>query len=162
MTEAGVALITGGSRGIGAAIAGAAAKRGYMVAILYRDRDKDANAVVSEIVKVGGRALAIRADIAGSVRTACTISRCSTTASCDSSNNRTATVGSDGNWVMDQIFVGLIIGRKTSTATGPPCLGTNISSECARSAIATCHAAIGPPRVLEEFHSKVRSRSPHR
>ena len=64
MTEAGVALITGGSRGIGAAIAGAAAKRGYMVAILYRDRDKDANAVVSEIVKVGGRALAIRADIA--------------------------------------------------------------------------------------------------
>ena len=64
MTEAGVALITGGSRGIGAAIAGAAAKRGYVVAILYRDRDKDANAVVSEIVKVGGRALAIRADIA--------------------------------------------------------------------------------------------------
>ncbi len=64
MTKKGVALITGGSRGIGAAISIAAAKRGYAVAILYRDRDKDANAVVAGIEKDGGRALAIRADIA--------------------------------------------------------------------------------------------------
>ena len=63
MTKKGVALITGGSRGIGAAISIAAAKRGYAVAILYRDRDKDANAVVSGIEKDGGRAIAIRADI---------------------------------------------------------------------------------------------------
>lgn len=60
----GVAFITGGSRGIGAALAQTAAARGYAVAIVYRDRSADADKVVAGIVKAGGRALAIRADIA--------------------------------------------------------------------------------------------------
>lgn len=64
MIENGVALITGGSRGIGAAIARGAAKHGYAVAILYRDRKKDADEVIAAIEVAGGRALAIRADIA--------------------------------------------------------------------------------------------------
>ena len=60
----GVAFITGGSRGIGAALAQTAAARGYAVAIVYRDRSADADKVVAGIEKAGGRALAIRADIA--------------------------------------------------------------------------------------------------
>ena len=59
-----VAFITGGSRGIGAALAQTAAARGYAVAIVYRDRSADADKVVAGIEKAGGRALAIRADIA--------------------------------------------------------------------------------------------------
>lgn len=60
----GVAFITGGSRGIGAALARTAAQRGYAVAIVYRDRSADADKVVAGIEKAGGRAIAIRADIA--------------------------------------------------------------------------------------------------
>ena len=63
-TGKGVAFITGGSRGIGAALAQTAAARGYAVAIVYRDRSADADKVVAGIEKAGGRALAIRADIA--------------------------------------------------------------------------------------------------
>lgn len=56
-------LITGGSRGIGAATAILAAQAGYAVALSYR-RDADAAAeVVRGIEAAGGRALAVRADV---------------------------------------------------------------------------------------------------
>lgn len=56
-------LVTGGSRGIGAATATLAAQAGYAVALSYR-RDADAAAeVVRGIEAVGGRALAVRADV---------------------------------------------------------------------------------------------------
>jgi len=58
-----VLLITGGGRGIGAATAQLAARRGYAVAVNYR-RDEAAAAVVAGIEKNGGRAVAIKADIA--------------------------------------------------------------------------------------------------
>ncbi|MEF2280160.1 SDR family oxidoreductase [Deinococcus sp. YIM 134068] len=58
-----VVLITGGSRGIGAATARLAAERGYRVGVDYH-RDADAaEAVVRDIEKVGGRALAVQADV---------------------------------------------------------------------------------------------------
>ena len=57
-------LITGGSRGIGAATALAAARAGYAVALSFQTDDQAAQSVVRAIEVLGGRALAIRADVA--------------------------------------------------------------------------------------------------
>jgi len=59
-----VALVTGGSRGIGAAVAKRLAKEGAAVAITYSKSKKPADEVVAQITKSGGRAVAIRADAA--------------------------------------------------------------------------------------------------
>lgn len=58
----GVFLVTGGSRGIGAAIAGAAAAEGYVVALTYAGRADAAEQVVADIQRAGGKAAAIQAD----------------------------------------------------------------------------------------------------
>jgi len=58
-----VALVTGGSRGIGAAVATALAKAGADVAVNYRERADAANAVCSEITGTGRKAIAIQADV---------------------------------------------------------------------------------------------------
>lgn len=57
-----VALVTGGSRGIGAAIAKRLAQAGAAVAITYASAPQPADEVVRAIEAEGGRALAIRAD----------------------------------------------------------------------------------------------------
>jgi 3-oxoacyl-[acyl-carrier protein] reductase len=57
------ALVTGGSRGIGAAIALALAEAGAAVAVNYRERAAEANAVVAKIKDMGGRAIATAADV---------------------------------------------------------------------------------------------------
>jgi len=59
-----VALVTGGSRGIGRATALELARRGFAVAIGYRVRDGAAAAVASDIERAGGRAIALAADVA--------------------------------------------------------------------------------------------------
>ncbi len=59
-----ILLVTGGSRGIGAAIARLAAARGYAVGVNYRSRRDAAEAVVAAIVGAGGRAVAIQGDVA--------------------------------------------------------------------------------------------------
>jgi NAD(P)-dependent dehydrogenase (short-subunit alcohol dehydrogenase family) len=56
-------LITGGSRGIGAATARLAAQRGYIVCITYLHNQAAADAVVAGIRTAGGHALAIAADM---------------------------------------------------------------------------------------------------
>jgi len=60
----GVLLVTGGSRGIGAATARLAAARGYAVCLNYRARRDAADAVVADIMASGGRAVAVAADVA--------------------------------------------------------------------------------------------------
>jgi len=58
-----VALITGASRGIGAATARVLASEGFAVALNYRVSDEAAEALVAEITGSGGRAMAIAADV---------------------------------------------------------------------------------------------------
>ena len=59
-----VALITGGSRGIGAATALRAAQQGFAVAVNYTRHADAANAVVQQIIAAGGTAIAVQADVA--------------------------------------------------------------------------------------------------
>lgn len=59
-----VALITGASRGIGAATARLAAERGYAVAINYRSDRAAAERLCGDIEQAGGRALSVQADVA--------------------------------------------------------------------------------------------------
>ena len=58
-----VALVTGGSRGIGAAIARDLAQAGAAVAVNYRAQADDANAVVEELQRAGAQAIAVQADV---------------------------------------------------------------------------------------------------
>lgn len=58
-----VALIPGGARGIGRAIAHALAGRGWDVALCYRKSEEDAAIAVTAVESVGSAALALRADV---------------------------------------------------------------------------------------------------
>jgi 3-oxoacyl-[acyl-carrier protein] reductase len=58
-----VALVTGGSRGIGAAVAVALSEAGAAVAVNYRERADAAEALVADLNKAGQRAVAVAADV---------------------------------------------------------------------------------------------------
>jgi NAD(P)-dependent dehydrogenase (short-subunit alcohol dehydrogenase family) len=60
----GTLIVTGASRGIGAAIAKLAGERGFAVAVNFATGKAEAAAVVEQIVSAGGRACAIHGDIA--------------------------------------------------------------------------------------------------
>ena len=62
--DCGTVLITGAGRGIGAATARLAARRGYDVAVNYVANEKAAAAVVHDVEAAGRRALAVKADVA--------------------------------------------------------------------------------------------------
>lgn len=58
-----VIIITGASRGIGAATARLAARQGYAVCINYKNQESAAQTLVKEIQASGGKAMAIAADV---------------------------------------------------------------------------------------------------
>lgn len=64
MTSRPIALITGGSRGIGAATALLLSQQGWDVVVSYRSEADAADSVVKQCRQAGGRSLAVRADIA--------------------------------------------------------------------------------------------------
>jgi 3-oxoacyl-[acyl-carrier protein] reductase len=70
MGETGVALVTGGSRGIGRAVVLELARRGHAVAIGYRQRESRAAEVAREVEALGGRALPLQADVADAAQVA--------------------------------------------------------------------------------------------
>ena len=61
--ESGAVVVTGGSRGIGAATARLAGARGFAVAVNYTAGEAEAEAVVTVIREQGGKAVAIRGDV---------------------------------------------------------------------------------------------------
>jgi NAD(P)-dependent dehydrogenase (short-subunit alcohol dehydrogenase family) len=59
-----VLLVTGASRGIGAATARLGARHGYSVCVNYKTRKDEADKIVSAITAAGGRAVSVQADVA--------------------------------------------------------------------------------------------------
>src|SRR5882672_9853797 len=59
-----VLIVTGGSRGIGAATCRLAGRQGYAVAVNYQRDAAAAKAVVADIEREGGKAIAVQADVA--------------------------------------------------------------------------------------------------
>ncbi|MCP1971561.1 SDR family NAD(P)-dependent oxidoreductase [Bradyrhizobium elkanii] len=70
-----VALVTGGSRGIGAAIVKMLADAGAAVAINYRERSAEAETLAKGIIAAGGRAAAIAADVSEAAAVATLVER---------------------------------------------------------------------------------------
>ena len=69
MTEANAVLITGASRGIGRAAALLAAARGWSVGVNYARDERAAHEVVEQIARAGGKAVALRGDVASEEET---------------------------------------------------------------------------------------------
>jgi 3-oxoacyl-[acyl-carrier protein] reductase len=67
MLQGKIAIVTGGSRGIGAAIVWELATQGATVVVNHRDSLTQAEGVVAAIAEAGGRAMAIQADVSSAV-----------------------------------------------------------------------------------------------
>jgi 3-oxoacyl-[acyl-carrier protein] reductase len=70
-----VAIVTGGSRGIGRAVARRLAADGLAVVVAYAGRHADADTAVKEAEAAGGRAIAVQADVADSTAVAALFAR---------------------------------------------------------------------------------------
>ncbi|MEI9898319.1 MAG: SDR family oxidoreductase [Chthoniobacter sp.] len=77
-TNSKVAIVTGSSRGIGAAIAQRLAKDGFTVVVNYAGRAADADGVVQKIEAAGGQAAALQADVSNSAEVAALFDRTET------------------------------------------------------------------------------------
>ena len=71
-----VALVTGGARRIGAAVARVLARDGYAVAVHYQHSAAEAEALVQELLASGGGAAALRADLADREASHGLVARC--------------------------------------------------------------------------------------
>jgi NAD(P)-dependent dehydrogenase (short-subunit alcohol dehydrogenase family) len=71
-----ILMVTGGSRGIGAAVSLGAAKQGYALCINYRDKDTRAEQMLKQIRDAGGKAIAVKADVADETAVVAMFERC--------------------------------------------------------------------------------------
>lgn len=69
-------IVTGASRGIGAATATLAAKAGWRIAVNYNRHPEEADAVVATIRKAGGTAIAVQADMSDEAQIVAMFARC--------------------------------------------------------------------------------------
>jgi 3-oxoacyl-[acyl-carrier protein] reductase len=76
--EGKVALVTGGSRGIGAAVAVALGEAGAAVVVNYRERADAAEALVVDLNKAGGHAIAVGADVSQAAAVTAMVERVTT------------------------------------------------------------------------------------
>lgn len=74
--DAKTALVTGGARGIGAAIVRRLAAEGAEVAFVYKGSKEAADALVAEVAAAGGKAFAIQADVADPAQIAAMFAAC--------------------------------------------------------------------------------------
>jgi NAD(P)-dependent dehydrogenase (short-subunit alcohol dehydrogenase family) len=75
MANQGMVIVTGGSRGIGAAVCRKLASIGHPVAVNYAEKAEAAEAVAEGIRKAGGRAVAVGADVADAAQVAAMFER---------------------------------------------------------------------------------------
>lgn len=94
------ALVTGGSRGIGAAVARLLARQGADVAVSYRNRAADAERVVGELCGMGVRALAVRAELADVASVDAMVAEVA-----DAWGGIDAFIGNAGIWPADEVAV---------------------------------------------------------
>lgn len=76
--DAKTALVTGGARGIGAAIVRRLAAEGAEVAFVYKGSKEAADALVAEVTATGGKAFAIQADVSDAAQIAAMFAACDT------------------------------------------------------------------------------------
>ena len=96
----GVIIITGASRGIGAAAARVAAREGFAVCLNAARSIDAARAVADEIVAGGGRAIAVQADVS------CRDEVQALFSACDRHGKTAAFMASDRQWMQDYLARG--------------------------------------------------------
>src|SRR5258706_15695700 len=69
----GVAIVTGGSGGLGAAVCRLLGERGSDVAVLYRSNEDAARAVAADVESFGQRSVTVRVDLLDAVATAAAV-----------------------------------------------------------------------------------------
>jgi NAD(P)-dependent dehydrogenase (short-subunit alcohol dehydrogenase family) len=134
-------LITGGSRGIGAATARRAAAAGWAVCLTYRSDQAAASAVVAAVERDGGRAAAVRADVAVEADVVAAVEAATTLAPLGAVVANAAIVGEKTR--VDQLTVERVERMLTTNVTG-----TIVTCREAVRRLSTAHGGPGGVIVL--------------
>lgn len=162
---AGIAIVTGASRGIGAAVANAAARSGYGVVVNYSLDAEGADAVVKDIQAQGGKALAVQRVM--DVNVAGMIFMCQEAVRRLSTENggpggsiinisSTATkAGSPGTWVHYAASKGAVDVLTVGLAAEVAKQGIRVNAVAPGSTNTGLHAAAGMPDRVERLNPTI-------